>query len=1296
MRRATLIALAGVIFVARPAHAQSSAPLFDCGVSNETATIVVVPKNLPPGVAPPQFTRNSVPIPPLLWLSADRHFAEALMLYWRVDDVETKSKFRLIVPFLLDDCHPEARTTLTPLAGWKRDRDGTAGFVLNYYFRRDAHRDSDVLFPLYWRTRVYREDGTVESSSFGIPPLALRLESPDYTSWITLLGYVRSGPAGWDAALWPLWFGGGSPTGSYSIIPPLVTAWWSEGDERTLIAGLFYDHRAPGKHVGGLIPFVFYERAPGENFTLIPPLLTLITDQTTIVGPYYSHGGHHGVVPIVFSGPDYLVIPPLLTVHTDDTTVVGPYYSHGGHRGIVPLFFSGPDYLLIPPLLTLRTDETTIVGPYYSHGGHRGVFPLFFSGPDYLVIPPLLTVHTDDTTVVGPYYSHEGHRGVVPFFFSGPGYLFIPPLLTLHEHGDDHELTIAGPFYAWQTTEFEHDGLLPIWMHGRWRNGEHYLVIPPALTLHLGGHGEETTIVGPAYRATDANGWDAGFAPLFFASHSKDAHYLLIPPALTLHYGDAGGETTIVGPSYLRTHKGGWDAGIAPLAFAARHDGSQYAMVAPLFFEASEGERHFVLIPPLLLGHAGDRDHEFTLAGPFYSWRGPDAEHDGFVPLWMRGHDHNDHYLAIPPALALHFGDGKTETTIVGPAYRRTHPEGWDAGVAPLVFAAHHGAGHYTLVPPLAFVHAGDGEAEITIAGPLFERGTRKNGDHFLAIPPALTLHFGDAAGETTIVGPTYLHTHESGWDAGVAPIVFAAHHGDSHYALIPPLLTLHEGDRGHELTIAGPFYSWQTAEFEHDGLAPVWFHGHSRDGSHYLAIPAALALHYGDAEAETTIVGPTYLRTNAAGGWDAAAAPLFFAGDHGDSRYALVPPLAMLYTKDEEEELLIVGPSYLRTHPEGWDAGVAPLFFAARHGESHYALIPPLLTLHEGDGDHELTIAGPFYSWQTTEFEHDGLAPLWFHGQTRAGSHYLVVPPALTLHYGDAEAETTIVGPSYVRTHDNGGWDAGLAPLVFAASHAGSHYVLVPPALTLHVGDGETETTVVGTGYWHSRPGGWDAGLAPLVFAGHHGNSRYTLLAPPAFMRWSDADSATTLAGPVYVSTSPRSTTVAVAPIAFYRGSDDSTSLTIFPLLHYSATENSHTVLAPLYYHDSDPLSSHTMVFPFYWNAHDPSGSSRVAFPFYWDFENGDRRITLVPPVALHYRKGEMETNIVGPVAWSWGRTSQGPSWSFHLFPAFSMESARPDHFKWRVLYGLVGRETSGDWHRWQALYMWTDPSHS
>src|SRR5262249_29916410 len=176
------------------------------------------------------------------------------------------------------------------------------------------------------------------------------------------------------------------------------------------------------------------------------------------------------------------------------------------------------------------------------------------------------------------------------------------------------------------------------------------------------------------YWRRQSDGWDSGVAPLFFASRHGDSHYTLVPPALTLHYGDANTETTVVGPGYLRTHAQGWDAGLAPIVFAASHPRSQYPFVPPLFFEAQEGPLLFVLIPPLLVGHAGDAEHEFTLAGPFYSWRGPDSGHDGLLPIYMHGRwNGGPHYLAIPPALALHLGDGTTETTVVGPGYLHTH-----------------------------------------------------------------------------------------------------------------------------------------------------------------------------------------------------------------------------------------------------------------------------------------------------------------------------------------------------------------------------------------------------------------------------------------------------------------------------------------------------------------------------------------------------------------------------------------------------------------------------------------------
>jgi hypothetical protein len=212
---------------------------------------------------------------------------------------------------------------------------------------------------------------------------------------------------------------------------------------------------------------------------------------------------------------------------------------------------------------------------------------------------------------------------------------------------------------------------------------------------------------------------------------------------------------------------------------------------------------------------------------------------------------------------------------------------------------------------------------------------------------------------------------------------------------------------------------------------------------------------------------------------------------------------------------------------------------------------------------------------------------------------------------------------------------------------------------------------------------------------AGRH--SRYALVAPPLIMDFrSDDGRSFTMAGPFYLRRTPSQTTAALLPLAYYKKAGPALRLTAFPLFHYSEAPGERTVLAPLVYHDEGPRSRRTFVYPLYWDSDDPEGHSRVAFPFYWDFENHltGSRFLLALPLFARYRKGESETNVLGNVVWTRGRTRRGRSWSFHFFPALSLESDGDDHFKWRALLGLVGRERSGDWHRWQVFWYWLDPS--
>src|SRR5262249_15192803 len=155
-----------------------------------------------------------------------------------------------------------------------------------------------------------------------------------------------------------------------------------------------------------------------------------------------------------------------------------------------------------------------------------------------------------------------------------------------------------------------------------------------------------------------------------------------------------------------------------------------------------------------------------------------------------------------------------------------------------------------------------------------------------------------------------------------------------------------------------------------------------------------------------------------------------------------------------------VAGTFYRHTH-EGsgdWDAGLAPLYFGGRHGDSYYhAVLPPLLSMW-GDRDSTRVLS---------------LAPLAY----------------------------------YARGKD--GWDLGIAPLYFVVRARSCSYDRVPP-LFARCAYAAPHTLVAGTFYrrTHEGSGDWDAGLAPLYFGGRHGDSYYHAVLPPLLSVWGDQDS--------------------------------------------------------------------------------------------------------------------------------------------------------------------------------------------
>src|SRR5262249_26070387 len=207
--------------------------------------------------------------------------------------------------------------------------------------------------------------------------------------------------------------------------------------------------------------------------------------------------------------------------------------------------------------------------------------------------------------------------------------------------------------------------------------------------------------------------------------------------------------------------------------------------------------------------------------------------------------------------------------------------------------------------------------------------------------PPLVTAWWTDGPDHTVIAGPFFDRKVGSQRLGGFVPLVLYLRVPGEQLTLLPPLLTLLAETDDSSLTILGP----------------LWANYQRRNGEHFWAVSAAITLHFGDGTTETTLVVSGYLRTHPEG-WDAGLAPVFFAAQHGASHYALIPPALALHYGDAQRETTIVGPGYLHTEPDGWDAGLLPLVFAGRRGASHYALLPPLLTMHAGDQQNELTIS--------------------------------------------------------------------------------------------------------------------------------------------------------------------------------------------------------------------------------------------------------------------------------------------------------------------------------------------------
>lgn len=239
-------------------------------------------------------------------------------------------------------------------------------------------------------------------------------------------------------------------------------------------------------------------------------------------------------------------------------------------------------------------------------------------------------------------------------------------------------------------------------------------------------------------------------------------------------------------------------------------------------------------------------------------------------------------------------------------------------------------------------------------------------------------------------------------------------------------------------------------------------------------------------------------------------------------------------------------------------------------------------------------------------------------------------------------------------------------APLFWQWGDADETTTIVAPFLVSHVDEDEEEETLL---------------IPPLLTYAHLTPGRSRVVGFPLLWHFADERSSTTI----------------VAPLVWRFADRDDERLLVLPFYYYAGDAAGSRVISPFMYHHADAEGAKTIVLGLYWDLRGPELHARVAFPLWWQFEDvttGTALSTFFPLFWKYDREGETTCVLVNS-AWSSGVTEHGaPTWSFHLFPFVDVGSDGPDHFRWQVLGGLLGRESRGERSRWRIAFNWTEPS--
>ena len=494
-------------------------------------------------------------------------------------DAETT---RVVLPLFYYHRDADTSVLVTPVGFAARGPRRAAGFFGPYFWFKNEDLDARFVPLLY--ADVSRRATGERTRQFG-PFFAL--DGPGHKARVLfpLFGSYEDADER-DTYVFPSFFRQRRADGS-KVDAVLPFYWRSTGDGRsTTVITLWYDHRAPGVHDTGFVPFWLHARNAERSITVVPPLLfyrrqDFKNDQTRLycILLWHSRDGVNGsttVFPVWWAAHNgnsgHAVLFPIFWHFVDGDaksswTLAGPFYwsSHGTEhtRGFLPIVWHSSN--------PADGSSATGVMPlfYEAHGPQRGTFmtALFgshhsptsrfaYAGP----VVPLFVSHTNLRT--------ETHTTVVP------------PLLLFTRRSPEASLTaVAGLFWHHQDVTSSTTLALPLYYDFHDFDLERTTVLVPLFYRHANEVAGTSKVLAPLfYRRTSPTDATTVAFPLYwdFKDKTQDRRTTLLVPLFARWHRPDHDSTWVFPTIYHRK-------GLAP---SGQPDGTWTTVVAP-FYDAA-------------------------------------------------------------------------------------------------------------------------------------------------------------------------------------------------------------------------------------------------------------------------------------------------------------------------------------------------------------------------------------------------------------------------------------------------------------------------------------------------------------------------------------------------------------------------------------------------------------------------------------------------------------------------------------------------------------------------------------